>query len=506
MKSGVLRQLPADFARAVDSKRQIHEMHDFYYTRLLDDPTKFRPREGNKFIEMLEKEDGSVNCIEDDLDEVEIPSWLDGPTSSCDPSNGNYRPQKSSLRLLIGAPEEHHSDAKILPLPISRSTFETVRIGWNMPTELLRMMLSSLPLAIPFTTTNSAGQALKGLMVRGGRSRDWNFCLAIVHNPVEGSTVGIVNGMQENEVQVLLTCLKQSKEHVRDPMLLPIFLLELKVHYFAVLLEKRAVGIEEIEYATGMRRGFSQDPQRYRLIDKESKEKLKTLDFHPITQKLTGVTGTLGFCDMTFKSSQTALELVATMRGTLGLSYVPVGTDRENETARALGRRIEYLQELITGSQALGDVLAARTKAQVQTVYSLIGQRDNKVNIETAIASREISAISLLHNTAMKVLAEESRNIAILTRRDSTDMRIIAAVTLVFLPGTFIATIFGTNLFQFFPHSSGQMVSKWIWLYWVLTVVVTIVVLLIWWQFLRDTESHRTWRSATHSTPPPLRT
>lgn len=36
-------------------------------------------------------------------------------------------------------------------------------------------------------------------------------------------------------------------------------------------------------------------------------------------------------------------------------------------------------------------------------------------------------------------IADESRTIAHLTRRDSTDMRIIALVIMLFLPGTFTA-------------------------------------------------------------------
>jgi hypothetical protein len=39
----------------------------------------------------------------------------------------------------------------------------------------------------------------------------------------------------------------------------------------------------------------------------------------------------------------------------------------------------------------------------------------------------------------MHSIAIDSNKVALLTRRDSTDMRIIAAVTLAFLPGTFTA-------------------------------------------------------------------
>lgn len=36
-------------------------------------------------------------------------------------------------------------------------------------------------------------------------------------------------------------------------------------------------------------------------------------------------------------------------------------------------------------------------------------------------------------------IAEDSRKVAILARQDSTDMRVIAGTTLLFLPATFVA-------------------------------------------------------------------
>jgi hypothetical protein len=110
----------------------------------------------------------------------------------------------------------------------------------------------------------------------------------------------------------------------------------------------------------------------------------------------------------------------------------------------------------------------------------MIGQKDNKLNIDTAAASQRIAEIGLLHNTAMKGMAEDSRNIAVLTRKDSTDMRSIAVVTLLFLPGTFMATLFSAGFFNFIPSNSPQVVSKWIWLYFLLTSVTTIFIFLGW--------------------------
>jgi len=47
----------------------------------------------------------------------------------------------------MGSPEVHENNGKILPLPFSALAFEQIRKAWNLPTELLRMMQSTLPLA-----------------------------------------------------------------------------------------------------------------------------------------------------------------------------------------------------------------------------------------------------------------------------------------------------------------------------------------------------------------------
>lgn len=72
-------------------------------------------------------------------------------------------------------------------------------------------------------------------------------------------------------------------------------------------------------------------------------------------------------------------------------------------------------------------------------------------------------------------------------QRDSTSMKTIAVMTLLFLPTTTIATIFGTQFFNFGESGDGTRrlhVSRWIWLFAFMSIVVTVVVYGIW--ILRD--------------------
>lgn len=144
-------------------------------------------------------------------------------------------------------------------------------------------------------------------------------------------------------------------------MLIPLILIELKIHYFAILLERRAQGLAEIEYETGMRHGFSHNPQRNPPREARLRDRAN-LDFDLLTQKLTGVAGTFAFCDLTFDVGLRSLNLVEEVAERLKHSSpghtLPV----------PLAQRIRYLKGLIAGAQSTRRLLEQRTQAQVQTV------------------------------------------------------------------------------------------------------------------------------------------
>ncbi|OHW97445.1 hypothetical protein CSPAE12_03889 [Colletotrichum incanum] len=76
-------------------------------------------------------------------------------------------------------------------------------------------------------------------------------------------------------------------------------------------------------------------------------------------------------------------------------------------------------------------------------------------------------------------------DIAIATGRDSRQMRSIALVTMVFLPGTFFATLFSMTFFNWSPDEGGKsLVSGYIWIYFLATTIFTVTTLFIWWYFL----------------------
>jgi amino acid permease len=85
------------------------------------------------------------------------------------------------------------------------------------------------------------------------------------------------------------------------------------------------------------------------------------------------------------------------------------------------------------------------TNCKVTQVYAILQQKDNETN-----------------------------------HRYAADMRVITAITLVFLPGTFVATLFSASFWNFDPRTTGPMVSGWVWLYFFITLALMLIVLGVW--------------------------
>ncbi|KAF7551381.1 hypothetical protein G7Z17_g5063 [Cylindrodendrum hubeiense] len=75
-------------------------------------------------------------------------------------------------------------------------------------------------------------------------------------------------------------------------------------------------------------------------------------------------------------------------------------------------------------------------------------------------------------------MAGEQRRISHASKRDGTAMKTLSFVGALFLPGTFLATVFGTSFFNF--ESDADPVSAHLWIYFVVTIPVTILVIIFW--------------------------
>ncbi|KUJ18809.1 uncharacterized protein LY89DRAFT_780813 [Mollisia scopiformis] len=90
-----------------------------------------------------------------------------------------------------------------------------------------------------------------------------------------------------------------------------------------------------------------------------------------------------------------------------------------------------------------------------------------------------------------EISAESNGHLVTLTKDtvdDSATVRAITFVTLIYLPATFISGLLGSNLFAFESGTSDFVISHQFWLYFALTIPLTILTVGYW--------KYRTWKQA----------
>ncbi|OCK99289.1 uncharacterized protein K441DRAFT_602405 [Cenococcum geophilum 1.58] len=123
---------------------------------------------------------------------------------------------------------------------------------------------------------------------------------------------------------------------------------------------------------------------------------------------------------------------------------------------REIKECIEYLGSAARGLRRYNIGSKERAEADFGVLYSIIAQLDNRLNAKMSASSS----------------------------RDSTAMKTLAFITTLFLPGTFVATVFSMSMFNWgasaSDKSSSRVVSSYFWVYWAVTVPLTLIVAFSW--------------------------
>ncbi|KAI0523762.1 hypothetical protein F5B22DRAFT_415567 [Xylaria bambusicola] len=131
------------------------------------------------------------------------------------------------------------------------------------------------------------------------------------------------------------------------------------------------------------------------------------------------------------------------------------------------------LKRSLNDSAAYVYYLQERVKSQNTVVYALMQQADAKINIGLAKASKE--------------LAEAAK-------KDSSSMKSIAIMTMLFLPGTYFAALWAVPSLKW---GQADVIQSDFWVYWAFTLPSTLLIFIVWFGL------HK-WRFSRSLRPPPM--
>lgn len=182
-------------------------------------------------------------------------------------------------------------------------------------------------------------------------------------------------------------------------------------------------------------------------------------DFSPLTRKLHACSSALVDLERRSKFESTLADAIEAVLKT---------RDRNSKRdASAPWAPLDVQRNMMASRTYDFETLPKRIQEQRSTIFNLIVQHNQQVNLDIGRANMQI--------------AESSRRIAEATMSDSASMKTIAILTMVFLPGTAVASFFSMTMFNWSADSGQSLASVWLWVYFVAAVPLTAVVLAVWW-------------------------
>ncbi|KAH6885429.1 hypothetical protein B0T10DRAFT_492693 [Thelonectria olida] len=134
------------------------------------------------------------------------------------------------------------------------------------------------------------------------------------------------------------------------------------------------------------------------------------------------------------------------------IQSIPTTRERQemiNFNLKIKQRTLEIVDEYDNKVDTCGMVLD-NTSITMQTIWNHIAQKDAKVNTDIALDSKQ----------------------------DNAQMRSIALLTMIYLPVSAVASIFSMSIFNWAPEKG--LVSKYIWVFFVVSVLLTALTVAIW--------------------------
>jgi Mg2+ and Co2+ transporter CorA len=150
---------------------------------------------------------------------------------------------------------------------------------------------------------------------------------------------------------------------------------------------------------------------------------------------------------------------------------------------RSLDRTFEVLHQANAALSECGAVQPAELQAMKRLLDNYSGTINSYGQAAWSLQSRTSRIAAHITDTLSFKDAYIAKRQTEFMLRDSTTVRVITVVTLIYLPATFTATLLGMNSFFEMDDNRRIVVSPQFWIYIVCAVPLTVATLSYWWYF-----------------------
>ncbi|KAK5112394.1 hypothetical protein LTR62_004357 [Meristemomyces frigidus] len=205
--------------------------------------------------------------------------------------------------------------------------------------------------------------------------------------------------------------------------------------------------------------------------------------------------------DLASMLSTIEAELSSHTIGTRTEALTPLTRTLQTTTSRLLAaeRRINFQTSLLSAIETV----TSSHKRNTPTWPPLAPLKNNleswshdlsTIPRRVSAAQGTIQTLIQHHNEALNLdIATSSHRMMEAALKDNATMKTIAIMTMIFLPSTAVASFFSMGMFDWGASggrggAEGQVVSKWLWIFFVIAVPLTGLVIGLWWVWLKRHE------------------
>ncbi|KAK4223716.1 hypothetical protein QBC38DRAFT_512226 [Podospora fimiseda] len=286
-----------------------------------------------------------------------------------------------------------------------------------------------------------------------GYTRGWELMLS--HSFKTGITTGFAKGTKSSDMVDSIKHLKECALQVMHPLLLPIIILSHDLSSKNDQKQRDArEWLRQLEHAVSMRQ---------EVLEEESKYiKDSMVDLDQINRDLVEC-----HSQVLWKRPQAYQEIIKSMYKAMEnfwetASPIPAYGGPRGTTYkihRSMLARLDFYQAKLKGIENYAHTTLERLSIQRAALYNIIAQKESKLSLK---------------------MAGEQRRLAHAAKRDSTSMKTLSLLGAIFLPATYLAS--STE------EDKNRVVSPDLWIYFVITIPITIMIVVIWriWDRKRD--------------------
>jgi hypothetical protein len=400
------------------------------------------------------------------------------------------------LRILCVSKPKRHQSAQ---LAISKGTYCRIEEGFQLSHATIGSLFNSSGVFSRFTEYDPITKKPKviRLVVKSKQKVSvGNWEVSLTHDVETSCTDALICGEgiftpehadqpQSTQVQKFIEHLTAVPELWHHPLTVPVLLIRLFCERISINRIKVADKLVDLENEIGVTAAGRSKAKR--PLDNWPHD----LNIKQITINLNSTGASILYLSQTCVWTQDCItflsNLCAELASQAGSSFTfndsgfPVPTENNAWIASMHLRDVlAYEASALDGVSLTMRTKKERIQAQLNVLYSAASQKENAIALQYSRMAQEQNEI------AQKDVQLNTR-IATSTKSDSIAMTTFTFITAVFLPPTYVAGLFSMNMFDWMTgglDDTGRL-SRLFWVYWVVTLPLTAVVLVGWWAWYK---------------------